>query len=402
MIFLERIIRHINADYRKRAKALEDRGVWAYIFSSSGYVLAVVLIITSILMTITGEFVISARTSIGIINKYKNRVRAIYLAKSGIELAKYVLYSDQKGAASMAMGISSERDVDSYNDLWAFDFPPIPIDEGTLTIKIQDEQAKINLSVLANEFVDKSPYYAIVQNFFINLGFNPDAADGILDWVDIDDTPSAYGAESDYYGSKNPRYSARNEAMESIDDLLLIKGITPEMYYGLGGGNFGKERNLVEHNRGTLYFDTGKLLDMSKKSKELKKESGKEVTHKIGPEVSRRLDNYFRVYGERSNYLDDLNKININTASYRVLSALTADMSDDTVTEMIMRRLIEPFKSINEISDLITDNDTRKNLLTTKSSMFKITSTASFGNATIAISAVYNRDMRKIIYWSEE
>ncbi len=396
------IVSRFIRNYRKRERALLENGVRPLLFNRNGYVLAVVLVITTILMTVTGEFVITARTDIGLMNKYKNRIRAIYVAKSGIELAKYVLFIDEKGASSTIQGISSDRNVDSYRDIWAFDFPPVPIDDGSMTIAITDEQSKINLSVLASEVVDSSPYYGMVQNFFIRMGFTPDLADGIIDWVDIDETPFPYGAESDYYRRQTPSYAARNASMESINDLLLIKGITPEIFYGLGGGNFGMERDLVEDNKGSLTFEGGSMKEMSRQIEKIKKESGAKETHRIGPEKSRRLPDYFRVYGERGNYLDEINKININTAPFRVLSALTPDMTDDKVAELIMRRLIEPFKAVSEISDLITDQDVRTKLLTVKSALFGITSTASFGNATITIRAVYNRETRKILYWQEE
>ncbi|MBN1535013.1 MAG: general secretion pathway protein GspK [Spirochaetes bacterium] len=387
---------------RRRKEALYRDGVFRYVKNSSGYVLAIVLVITSVMMTVAGEFIISARTDIGIMNKYKNRIRAIYTARSGIELSKYVLYIDSKGSSSIAPGLSTDRNVDSYNDLWAFEFPAVPIDDGSMTIKINDEQSKINLSVLANEFVDKTPYYGILQNFFIKLGFPPDYADTIIDWVDIDDSPFPYGAESDYYGRLTPPYAARNTAMESIDDLLLVKGITPEIFYGLGGGTYGMERGLVEHNRGFITIDGGNMKELAKQLKEQKEKLAEDKSNKIGMERSRRLSDYLRVYGERSNYLSEINQININTAPFRVLSALTADMTDDMVAELIMRRIIEPFKSVNEVSDIITDQDIRKNILTVKSSLFGVWSTASYGNATVTIHAIYNRDRKKIVYWSEE
>jgi type II secretory pathway component PulK len=399
---LSEIITGFQKQQDRRSERLYRDGVLCYMKNSSGYVLAVVLLITSVLMTVAGEFIISARTDIGIMNKYKNRIRAVYIARSGIELSKYVLYTDSRGSTSIAPGVQSDKNVDSYNDIWAFDFPPIPIDDGSLTIKISDEQSKINLSVLANEFVDKTPYYGILQNFFIKMGFPPDYADSIIDWVDIDDAPFPYGAESDYYGRLTPPYAARNTAMESIDDLLMVKGITPEIFYGLGGGSFGRERGLVDDNRHSITIDSGKMKDLARQLKEMKEKAAQDKSHKIGMERSRRLSDYLRVHGDRSNYLDESNKININTSTFRVLSALTPDMTDDIVTELIMRRVIEPFKSVNEVSDIITDQDLRKNILSVKSSLFSLWSTASYGNATVMIHAVYDREKKKILYWSED
>ena len=60
------------------------------------------------------------------------------------------------------------------------------------------------------------------------------------------------------------------------------------------------------------------------------------------------------------------------------------------------------FKSVNEVSDLVDDETVRKNILTVKSYIFKIISTATSDNATVRITTYYNRDTQKILYWSEE
>ena len=56
----------------------------------------------------------------------------------------------------------------------------------------------------------------------------------ILDWLDHDDDDNVRqdGAEDEYYmGLQNP-YHCKNGPMDSIEELLLIKGITPELYFG--------------------------------------------------------------------------------------------------------------------------------------------------------------------------
>jgi hypothetical protein len=60
----------------------------------------------------------------------------------------------------------------------------------------------------------------------------PEVADAILDWLDADETPRQYGAESDYYQSLSPPYQPRNGPLHSLDELLLVAGVTPRMLYG--------------------------------------------------------------------------------------------------------------------------------------------------------------------------
>ncbi len=57
-------------------------------------------------------------------------------------------------------------------------------------------------------------------------------ADAILDFIDEDDDPRSAGAESDYYQSLTPPYRAKNGPLRSLDELLLVSGVTPRLLYG--------------------------------------------------------------------------------------------------------------------------------------------------------------------------
>lgn len=57
-------------------------------------------------------------------------------------------------------------------------------------------------------------------------------ADAILDFIDDDETSRSYGCESAYYNGLQPAYSAKNSPLESLDELLLVRGVTPFLLYG--------------------------------------------------------------------------------------------------------------------------------------------------------------------------
>lgn len=63
-------------------------------------------------------------------------------------------------------------------------------------------------------------------------GMTEDVADAILDWIDEGDDPREYGAESDYYASLNPPYACKNRPLETVEELLLVRGVTPELLFG--------------------------------------------------------------------------------------------------------------------------------------------------------------------------
>jgi DNA uptake protein ComE-like DNA-binding protein len=64
-------------------------------------------------------------------------------------------------------------------------------------------------------------------------------SDAILDWIDPDDTPRANGAESDFYESLSPGYAPRNGPPVTIEELLLVRGVTPELLFGLDAAAMG-------------------------------------------------------------------------------------------------------------------------------------------------------------------
>lgn len=74
---------------------------------------------------------------------------------------------------------------------------------------------------------------SLARNMLMALpGMTLELADSILDWLDEDDEPREYGAEADYYATLQPPYRPANGPIESIEQLLLVKGMTPAILYG--------------------------------------------------------------------------------------------------------------------------------------------------------------------------
>ena len=63
-------------------------------------------------------------------------------------------------------------------------------------------------------------------------GITESIADAILDWMDSDNLPRESGAELEYYTTLNPSYYPRNGIPESLEELLLVKGITRSLLFG--------------------------------------------------------------------------------------------------------------------------------------------------------------------------
>jgi DNA uptake protein ComE-like DNA-binding protein len=99
--------------------------------------------------------------------------------------------------------------------------------DGVQDFGVEDEGAKLNINT------------APATTLLMLPGMTPEVADAIVDWRDQDDTPSPYGAENEYYGSLQPPYRAKNAPFDTVEELLLVKGVTPELLYGLDANRNG-------------------------------------------------------------------------------------------------------------------------------------------------------------------
>jgi general secretion pathway protein K len=122
--------------------------------------------------------------------------------------------------------------------------------------RVTDEGAKIPINF--PESAHDAKLYPLLVHVLSNMGVElEDAtgiADSIIDWQDKDSEHRVNGAEDDYYsGLPNP-YDAKDARLDSIEELLLIKGVTPELYYG------GTEEFPVGlRDVFTIFNDTGEV-----------------------------------------------------------------------------------------------------------------------------------------------
>jgi len=150
------------------------------------------------------------------------------------------------GPAPGAQTPFSGEQYDSKFDPWAVGIPFEPINDATMRLTISDEYGKINLNALlipgesGAEPQERAPLVAALRTFFTqrlageSSAESYDPTDAILDWLDYGDSDNERedGAEDDYYmGLENP-FRCKNGPMDSLEELLLIKGITPKLYFG--------------------------------------------------------------------------------------------------------------------------------------------------------------------------
>ena len=184
-----------------------------------GVALIIVLWIFIFLFVVAFEFSTAAREEAGAAYRFNEETEGYYLAVAGFERGLYDLFSRQSGAGTQPQ---AQKD-DPLDGAWREE----TFGNGAFRVRFVDEGGKININRVGDE---------TLRRVFTNLGL--DAArrdvlvDSIMDWRDADDLHRANGAENDYYTSLSPAYAAKNGLLDTVEDLLWIKGMTRELFYG--------------------------------------------------------------------------------------------------------------------------------------------------------------------------
>jgi DNA uptake protein ComE-like DNA-binding protein len=95
--------------------------------------------------------------------------------------------------------------------------------DGVQDFGVEDEGAKVNINT------------AGLRQLIMLPGMTADVAAAIIDWRDEDETPTQNGAEQESY----PNYRVKNGPFETVEELLLVRGVTPELLYGMDANHNG-------------------------------------------------------------------------------------------------------------------------------------------------------------------
>jgi len=123
---------------------------------------------------------------------------------------------------------------------------------------LSDESARLNLNVLT--FADSWQANGGRQLLMSLPLMTEDVADAILDWLDPDDEPREFGLESDWYASLSPPYAAKNGPLDSLEELLLVRGVTPQLLFGIDINHNGVVDPDEEAASGTSGLEPDMLL----------------------------------------------------------------------------------------------------------------------------------------------
>lgn len=209
--------------------------------SERGIALVIVMISVLVLTILAAGFAYSMKVETKLARNANSESELEWLGRSGVEYARWVLAnslanpmlpydsSDQPWATgSGSLGPTNNPIADVQN--------PLTLGHGTVTWKITDLESKFNINSPEQILQQVLPQALTLMG--VAAGESTPIVNSILDWIDPDDNTHVEGAETEHYQNLNPPYTAKNGPIDDISELLLIKGITPDIYYGGAATNY--------------------------------------------------------------------------------------------------------------------------------------------------------------------
>jgi general secretion pathway protein K len=231
---------------------------------NQGIALLLAIMMVAIVMGFMADMIVSASVSVELAQGSRDRIKAEYMAKAGLNLARFVTQIDW-GIDMFMHSQSKKMPTDGIGDIWSavndmpiggstmklmasmqesFDLSKLMDGEvmnqlalldGQFTIKTTDESSKINVN-----FCHKgrcTQVLTMLQALFscpVEKAFlDSKELDGkklafrIKDYIDDDkrgEQESGYSDENDPYQGLTPKYRAKNAPLDSLDELKMIDG----------------------------------------------------------------------------------------------------------------------------------------------------------------------------------
>jgi general secretion pathway protein K len=201
----------------------------AALANEKGVALMIVLWVMAILMIIVTEFVYTMKVDSAAAGNFKDEAAASYLASAGVNASLAVISNEYDLVCAGTGGglVFKKRENGVLRDIEMKSV--FELGGGQVSYSIEDESGKININSASRETLVE-----LLRTTGVDTAERDMIADSILDWIDPDDEHYLNGAETDYYSSLSHPYKAKNGPVDTIEELLLVRGMTPEIFYGTG------------------------------------------------------------------------------------------------------------------------------------------------------------------------
>jgi len=206
-----------------------------------GLVLVVVLVVVVLLALAAYQYSELTMAEYAAMVSYTRATQTRAFADSGVHYAAALLAGDQAQTVGgnpwdnpplfhgVPVGPDGDRMSGRFSILSLRD--PEELDGGgAYRFGVADEAAKINLNALLDLDGGRGDVALRVLMGLPNMTEATAAA--ILDWLDPDDTIRPGGAENETYSLMTPPYRCKNGPLDSLEELLLVKGVAPDLLLG--------------------------------------------------------------------------------------------------------------------------------------------------------------------------
>ena len=238
---------------------MRGNGARSLLADDRGMALLITIMIISLLVVVTLEFGRTMRQNHLAAANLKNSEQLGAIARSGITLAVALLEKDGKDTAADSL-LEDWATVDKADLSELFD-------QGLLQLRITDLSGNLQINSLiksgeAGNAAREIMLRLLLSGEFVIEGDKEanEIIDSLVDWLDPDDLESDGGAENSYYQSRSPAYSCRNGPVGFVEELLLIKGITPALLFGVEGKKGLAQFITVHGDDGKININTAQLL----------------------------------------------------------------------------------------------------------------------------------------------
>jgi len=195
-----------------------------------GVALIIVLLMITIIITVTLQFNRDTRSEIYGAANLSDRLRLRYVAESGLQTGQAILLGDNNNFDALTEPWANTERLSRQSEGF--------FENGSFKLSIEDEGGKIAI----NRLMDGDAFNPLIrgtllrlltgENFRLERGRAEDLLDAIKDWLDPNDEVTSGGAESAYYSGLPQPYRAKNAALDCIEELLMVKGMTRDLFNG--------------------------------------------------------------------------------------------------------------------------------------------------------------------------
>ncbi len=197
----------------------------------SGIALIIVMLVIVALSILAAGFAFTMKVEMKLARNTQSESDMFLLAWSGVELARYTI--------GQQANIPGESTFHALNQKWAggpgstndlledISLKDVQMGRGRFTVRIVDEERKLNINSSPTGLLER-----VLNKLGVNAMDAVPIVNSIQDWRDPDNTTQLDGAESDYYLALKQPYTAKDGPLDDISELLLVRGVTEELYWG--------------------------------------------------------------------------------------------------------------------------------------------------------------------------